>query len=334
MNSSSRRHACVAVAVAVLLWVPVASAPGCSSDDYAFLGCYHDHEPSFSDPKFVGPRLLTFGLPDCSGWGGCGDTNHPKTDCPPWPAAVDKCEKPKMTLEYCASQCLTWQSKFTHSGVANGNECWCGAGLSGITINTRVDGGLDGCDTKCPGDGGQMCGGVWFVSVSKCESSAWGGYFLAAFVVGIGLYVVVGLALGKNKGRGARAGGQGWVLAAHPHYDVWKEVGALFTDGVNFAKGAPRRRRVHHHENSSRREALLNVGDHPASEGSSNRRSKKKGSKSKDKKKQSGAKSSSMSKPQEDHPPLAPAPMREWAPTRTGHLAIGARETGVKVAST
>ena len=29
-------------------------------------------------------------------------------------------------------------------------------------------------------------------------------------------------------------------------------------------------------------------------------------------------------------PPPAP-PREEWQPTRTGHLAIGARETGVKV---
>ena len=33
-------------------------------------------------------------------------------------------------------------------------------------------------------------------------------------------------------------------------------------------------------------------------------------------------------------PPAAGSPEREWAPTRTGHLAVGARETGVKVIGT
>ena len=34
------------------------------------LGCYHDHDPSFNKPEFVGPRVLPWGAPGCSGWGG------------------------------------------------------------------------------------------------------------------------------------------------------------------------------------------------------------------------------------------------------------------------
>ena len=54
------------------------------------LGCYKDHDPSFSTPEFVGPRLLTWGVPGCSGWGGCESSNHGRSDCKPWPEGASR----------------------------------------------------------------------------------------------------------------------------------------------------------------------------------------------------------------------------------------------------
>ena len=98
------------------------SAAGCASGP-AYLGCFHDHDPSFETAEFKGPRHLQWGVPGCSGWGGCGSTNHGRSDCPPWPAGVKACTKDKVTRAYCAQQCLLWSPTFVIFGVVFASEC-------------------------------------------------------------------------------------------------------------------------------------------------------------------------------------------------------------------
>lgn len=50
--------------------VPTAGLPPWPSDcstGPTFLGCFHDHDPTFENKEFVGPRILTYGVPGCSG---------------------------------------------------------------------------------------------------------------------------------------------------------------------------------------------------------------------------------------------------------------------------
>lgn len=68
---------------------PDAFAATCPAGPTA-LGCYHDHDPSFNKPEFVGPRVLPWGAPGCSGWGGCGSPQHGRTDCKPWPEGAER----------------------------------------------------------------------------------------------------------------------------------------------------------------------------------------------------------------------------------------------------
>lgn len=64
------------------------------------LGCYHDHDPNAASlqggEKYVGARLLKYGMPKCSGQWGCGTGAKAIKDCLPWPATLEACDGKKM----------------------------------------------------------------------------------------------------------------------------------------------------------------------------------------------------------------------------------------------
>ena len=329
---------------ALLLLLPHGVASSCATPTY--LGCFNDHEPTFDKAPFnKGPRLLTFGVPFvCTGWGGCspGTTYYPKKDCPAWPAGVPKCEKSKLTPAYCAKLCLSWKTSFIYSGVSNGDECWCGEELTGLDVNTKT--AESDCSQACSGDGSEKCGAPWIASVSQCGGgSSWGGTFLLAAGLALGVYVGGGAVAGKKTGGGHQ---KGW-LASHPHYGMWQEGGALCRDGLNFSRGGGggggRRRAGGSREREGPLLAAAGGGsDDGGGGGGSSKRSKSKSQKEKQGLGKS-SKQSSKSKRRGGTPieeenkergitaAEVPAPPPEWKPTRTGHLAVGARETGVKV---
>jgi hypothetical protein len=198
-----------------------------------YLGCFHDHDPTFGKPEFVGPRHLEWGVPGCSGWGGCGSPQHGRTDCLPWPAGVEPCAKGKITRAYCAQQCLLWSPTFIYSGAAFANECWCDTKQEGPDVNTLAE--ESDCKTPCVGDKAETCGGTWFGSVSLCESAPWGAPLLSVLLPCLAVYVAGGVAYGRRTGGGGGGGGGG-LLEAHPHWALWREGAGLCADGLTFAR--------------------------------------------------------------------------------------------------
>ena len=65
--------------------------------------------------------------------------------------------------------------------------------------------------------------------VSFCSSN-WGYYVLAIFVVGGGLYLGGGIAMGFQKN------GRVMRVAAHPHYALWLQLYGLVWDGLQFSR--------------------------------------------------------------------------------------------------
>jgi uncharacterized membrane protein YgcG len=168
-------------------------------------------------------------------------------------------------------------------------------------------------------------------------------------------YVGTGVVFGRR-----REGAKGPLLQQHPHWNLWRELGGLVADGVTFTSGRLLLRRASGRSRAGRggggggggggrSEPLLAAaggGGGSGGGGGGGGRKSKRGSrdigssqkkKSKSKIKKGGRKEKDKDKDVAaalamlaDAPP-APQPAREWAPTRTGHLAVGARETGVKV---
>lgn len=197
------------------------------------------------------------------------------------------------------------------------------------------------CSKECTGSADEICGGFWFISVYSVQaSSRLGWMFTGVLVIGGGLYVAAGTFLGQRRGKASLRG-----VKAHPHYKYWVQLAGLCVDGVRYIQGASAR-----HSSSSQR-----GGGDDSSHASSSGRPKKGKDRRKDRKKDKNGKGhgGSHKKPAKgearDHVPLlegqgqqqaeeAPAPSpaaaaREWQPTRSAHLATGARETGVKVHS-
>ena len=147
------------------------------------------------------------------------------------------------------------------------------------------------------------------------------------------------------------------ALRQHPHWQHWCALGALVTDGCSFLAavgrsgargrragrvggglreplaatspggGSPEERRRGSSASSSHRS---HSSKRSSSGKSSSKNKKDKGQKDSRK----GKKSKKATTPPPPPPVEAPAPAAvapEWKPTRTGHLAVGARETGVKV---
>jgi hypothetical protein len=60
-----------------------------------------------------------------------------------------------MTVESCASSC----AGFTHYGLENGTQCFCG------TLGSPP--GSAGCDMACGGNASEVCGGYWALQAYK-----------------------------------------------------------------------------------------------------------------------------------------------------------------------
>lgn len=160
-----------------------------------------------------------------------------------------------------------------------------------------------------------------------------GWVFSGVVLVGLGLYLGLGMALG-----GRRKG-----LAAHPHFTRFQQLGQMCHDGVAFARSRGRANASaalaeRLHNGSSRRGEDGGRGEGGGTRAASNGKKQKKDTKKQKKDRKSKKGDGQASLALEDAAPAAPevvvAPAREWAPTRTGHLAVGARETGVKVQMT
>jgi hypothetical protein len=174
------------------------------------------------------------------------------------------------------------------------------------------------------------------------DTGAWGWWFVALVVLGGGLYVGVGAVLGARRRRRGQAppppGGRRGGLAAHPHYGWWRSVALLVVDGIAFVRGSG--------GGAARiiASARTTAVDESVSAGllspGSKKSNKKLGKKSGKVKKQTskGHKNRADGRQRQAKTPSAASviatqePVKEtWQPTRTGHLAVGARETGVKV---
>ena len=179
------------------------------------------------------------------------------------------------------------------------------------------------------------------------EIGNWGWPLLGAVLLGSMLYVGGG-GVAATMARGPDLGRRG--LAAHPHYTRWQAAYALVIDGVAFALGRRSRAATPHTADSddgrsstrSLRQPLAAAGSapgkNPAVQSDAKARARSKNEKGKEKERGKSKKGKEPRKGKQDQtdpePPPAqqpPAAAPEWKPTRTGHLAIGARETGVKV---
>ena len=130
----------------------------------------------------------------------------------------------------------------------------------------------------------------------------------------------------------------GWSAVQHMLTGKWplparlRELRGLVADGVAFSFGGGARARTScAHVVAA--EPLLQGGAAAGSSsaGSKQKKEKKRGSKSSKGSKEQRAKVAKSASPAPPPPAPPAAPAREWAPTRSGLLAAGARETGVKV---
>ena len=154
--------------------------------------------------------------------------------------------------------------------------------------------------------------------------------FVLTLVAAGAIYCGGGFAMGYARGKPGQ----------HPHTHLWRDglarVGAVVrgsgSEGGATARAVPK---------SGLDDAEKGRGKRPSdahSHVSSSSRKSSKGKKDKSEKSDKKSKSKSKSKSKDMKEPLAPlaapapAPAREWQPTRSQpHLAVGARETGVKV---
>ena len=211
-----------------------------------------------------------------------------------------------------------------------------------------------GCQGVCPagtfpGSGGcQKVSELWAcgadVSDAECLTSAgetgshsWD--LVAAMLLVTGVYVGggVGAQMARQSGGRKQVTSLGMLLQAHPHYAQWTEVTALCADGLQFLRrGGGRRGGPSARSEAARagglREPLTPRGGDTAGSVRSGA-----GSRSSDKSKKSSRSSKSKSKTPSSGggsggDGAEPEPEdTAWRPTCTGHLAVGARETGVKV---
>ena len=138
------------------------------------------------------------------------------------------------------------------------------------------------------------------------------------------------------------------ALRHHPHFELWSGLGALVKDGCSLS--AARLGLKPSSSNSSRgplqtslvpptasnhppdrRGSSISVSSRDSGKSKSKNRSSRRGKRSK---RSNQAKTSKRDKDEEVTHAVATAPTptlaKEWQPTRTGLLAVGARETGVK----
>ena len=226
----------------------------------AVLGCYHDHDPNaaaLGNDKYVGTRLLKYGMPKCSGAWGCGDGPKNIHDCPAWPSTLAACESAKMTPDYCATMCKAWDPSLIYAGCGgSGDECWCSPSL-------HTDGGNDpeptdkDCSNPCKGDATLKCGGHFAISlVATAEPDTWAWAFVATVFLSLTAYVVGGAMLARRSGGGGGAG-----LKGHPHFGRWMELAGLVSDGVAFARSHGRVKGQSHRGKSAAFTGSIGSGD-------------------------------------------------------------------------
>ena len=102
------------------------------------------------------------------------------------------------------------------------------------------------CPARCPGNtegSGDRCGGgpgTYTMNLYHVDCSAWGSTFVVALMLGIGVYVGVGI--GMERRVSGSAGKP--LLQQHPHYGRWVAAWAIVLDGVAFSRGASGGRRT------------------------------------------------------------------------------------------
>lgn len=167
------------------------------------------------------------------------------------------------------------------------------------------------------------------------EVDHWGVVFLAAMVVAGAGYLLCGT-LWRFHRLGYRLPRNRLELL--PHRGLWLEVGGLVRDGVVYARrggaSAVGRRRDdrdgHRHQHRGGGGPASTAGSTAADKLSKQKHKKhKKHSKRHRSRDDLGA--SMLQDKETGQPTPAMTAKREWRPTVSGHLAVGARETGVKV---
>lgn len=255
------------------------------------LGCYHDHDPNAAalagGDKYVGTRLLKYGMPKCGGAWGCGDGPKNIHDCPAWPSTLNACDSAKMTPDYCATMCKAWDPSLIYAGCGgSGDECWCSPSL-------HTDGGNDPeptqktCNNPCKGDATEMCGGHFAISlVATSEPDTWAWAFVATVFLSLTAYVVGGAMLARKSG-GGREG-----LKGHPHFGRWMELAGLVSDGVAFARTQGRDKGQSHRGKSA---AFTSNGI--GNSGGQSKKQKKEKKETKETKEKKGKQESSLKEP-------------------------------------
>ncbi|XP_063967901.1 uncharacterized protein LOC129280078 [Lytechinus pictus] len=137
----------------------------CSGTENALYDCINYH-PTYPCYQFAGVKCHEPGYLGCF-----QDTFGALTS-----TLVDNViVEPDMTVDRCRQFCM-----FRHYrlyGLKNGNECYCGLVESEIGDHTKLSDAQ--CQTPCPGDFGQVCGGnrtdtdklsVFDVNMGECEN--------------------------------------------------------------------------------------------------------------------------------------------------------------------
>lgn len=103
------------------------------------------------------PYAATPGNPANSwSWMGCwNDKNSPRALSGPSTAKGQ-------TIDNCAE--YAWRNGYNIIGLQYGNECWYGNSLSNAERYGAYNSG-NGCNTACPGDSNQVCGGSYINNI-------------------------------------------------------------------------------------------------------------------------------------------------------------------------
>jgi hypothetical protein len=173
----------------------------------------------------------------------------------------------------------------------------------------------------------------------------------AAVILGVVLvmtYLGGGIAIGKYSSHSSSSssssggGGGRQLLSYHPHYRHMGQLLGLCKDGLHFSRGVVFdqgwRNKQH---TSATHQSLLTENSNTRTSKASRHGSTSKGRRHKKERRRGCRQKSDELQPHDCLPIPDPAfvtPVmaphdshQNWAPTRTGHLAVGARETGVKV---
>ena len=241
----------------------VPAAPGGCSGTAEFLGCFKDDhwDPGNFGAKGVklpagkvAYRMLPYALPGCYN---CKDGKTPDSKIKPNPCKFadnpPKCDREKMTDDYCAMLCLHWAAELpggwmgkVWSATQFSYTCWCGTESDGVDTGAWMEANRvsdDQCITPCKGNADMMCGGPSLNHVMLVECTDWGGPLVLAVFLAALLYVSVG-AVWVSQKQGvefSRATLQGGELL--PNRRFWRELTGLVIDGARFASNRFRRRR-------------------------------------------------------------------------------------------